>query len=102
MATLISIYNAQGLVGRCDARCYDAREPECDCVCGGQNHGRGFRQAQENTRTLAPTWIPAYTRRKRIQNAQVVLGEQVEQDLFATMDDPRDPRNPVPQVSSDE
>lgn len=39
MTTIISVYNSHGLVGRCDARCHNAKEPECDCVCGGSFHG---------------------------------------------------------------
>lgn len=26
--------------GRCDASCYLARGPKCDCICGGRFHGR--------------------------------------------------------------
>lgn len=34
---------------RCDARCYDAKGPDCDCVCGGANHGKGLTAAiQQN------------------------------------------------------
>jgi hypothetical protein len=25
----------------CDARCYYAEGPDCNCSCGGRNHGRG-------------------------------------------------------------
>lgn len=49
MATLISVHNSEGLVGRCDARCHDAKDPGCDCICGGRNHGVGLAQATENT-----------------------------------------------------
>ena len=31
---------------RCDAKCYDAKGPVCDCICGGKNHGKGKQQAQ--------------------------------------------------------
>jgi hypothetical protein len=24
---------------RCDARCHNAKAPECDCICGGRYHG---------------------------------------------------------------
>lgn len=46
--TLISIYNSDGLVGRCDARCYDAKHPDCVCICGGMNHGGGKQKAIDN------------------------------------------------------
>jgi len=39
----------RSLSGRCDAKCYEAEHPECDCCCGGVNHGVGFRQAAKNT-----------------------------------------------------
>ena len=49
MAILIEVRNSSGIVGRCDAKCYNAKDPVCDCVCGGHNHGAGFKQAQDNT-----------------------------------------------------
>ena len=57
MTTLIAVYNSEGCQGRCDARCYDAAEPECDCICGGRNHGAGKEQALDNTRELAESWL---------------------------------------------
>ena len=57
MTTLIAVYNSEGRVGRCDARCYEAAEPDCDCICGGRNHGAGREQAIDNTRELAGSWI---------------------------------------------
>lgn len=52
MTTLIAVYTSEGCVGRCDAKCYDASEPDCDCICGGRNHGKGIQQALENTAEL--------------------------------------------------
>ena len=60
MTTLIAVYNSDGCVGRCDARCHQATTPECDCICGGKNHGVGRRQAWENTQRLAEEWIENY------------------------------------------
>ena len=60
MTTLIAVYNSGGCVGRCDARCHEATLPECDCICGGKNHGMGARQAWENTRMMAESWIEKY------------------------------------------
>ena len=57
MTTLIAVYNSEGCVGRCDARCYEAAEPDCDCICGGRNHGAGKEQAIDNTRELAEKWL---------------------------------------------
>jgi hypothetical protein len=62
MSTLIAVYNSEGCVGRCDAKCYDATEPECDCICGGKNHGAGKQRATDNTRELAEQWIETYSK----------------------------------------
>ena len=53
MSTLISTYNSDGCVGRCDLRCYNAVTLRCVCVCGGVNHGVGLKQAIANTQKLA-------------------------------------------------
>lgn len=57
MTTLISYHSSGGDQGRCDAKCYDAHEEPCDCICGGRNHGAGLEQATDNTRELAESWI---------------------------------------------
>lgn len=62
MVTLISVHNSDGCVGRCDAKCYNARHPDCDCVCGGKNHGAGLEKARENTAEMAEKWIEEYAR----------------------------------------
>jgi hypothetical protein len=49
MTTLIGVYNSEGCVGRCDAKCYEAQGGDCSCICGGMNHGAGLEQARENT-----------------------------------------------------
>lgn len=50
MTTLIVAYRGDGtLIGRCDARCYDAQHEDCHCICGGKNHGKGHAQALERT-----------------------------------------------------
>jgi hypothetical protein len=57
VTTLIAVYGSDGPVGRCDARCYDARPGTgCDCICGGANHAAGLRQAEDNTRAQAGRW----------------------------------------------
>jgi hypothetical protein len=57
VTTLIAVYNSEGCQGRCDAKCYEAHEEECDCICGGRNHGAGKEQALDNTRELAESWL---------------------------------------------
>ncbi|MBC8507818.1 MAG: hypothetical protein H8D34_23365, partial [Chloroflexi bacterium] len=66
MTTLISFHSSSGAQGRCDAKCYDATEPECDCICGGRNHGAGKDKAIENTREVAEAPIEEKARRKNI------------------------------------
>lgn len=61
--TLIAVYNSEGCQGRCDARCYEASTPDCDCICGGRNHGAGLQRAQGNTHELAEEWLKEYERR---------------------------------------
>lgn len=57
--TLIEIRRFDGtLIGRCDARCHDAVSPECDCCCGGRNHGRGLERTVAQTREYAQAMIP--------------------------------------------
>lgn len=48
MATLIHVRYGSGQTHRCDARCYDAKMPNCQCICGGKNHGVGITKAVEN------------------------------------------------------
>jgi hypothetical protein len=53
MTTLIAAYNSEGCIGRCDSKCHDAEGPDCDCICGGKNHGVGIKQAFANTQEMA-------------------------------------------------
>jgi hypothetical protein len=57
MATLLAVYNSEGCVGRCDAKCYNAECTHCDCICGGLNHGAGLAKAAANTAELADAMI---------------------------------------------
>lgn len=52
MTTLMSAHNSNGCIGRCDAKCYNATQPECHCICNGANHGTGESQATDNTRDI--------------------------------------------------
>lgn len=50
MSTLILCRNtATSITRRCDARCYNAKGPNCKCICSGMNHGKGFNTAIRNT-----------------------------------------------------
>lgn len=87
MTTLIVVYDNEDCKGRCDARCYDAREPHCDCVCGGRNHGAGLEHAVENTRELANEWMETYTKRNQIETPrwEVPALAPVQLDLFENL-----------------
>ncbi len=53
MTTLLEARKSDGtLLGRCDARCYDATSATCLCICGGRNHGVGLKQAAANSQRL--------------------------------------------------
>jgi len=56
MATVLAVYNSQGCVGRCDARCHEAQGDVCHCICGGANHGVGTAQAAANAAELLERW----------------------------------------------
>jgi hypothetical protein len=79
MSTLISVHNSDGCVGRCDAKCYDATHPHCDCICGGKNHGAGKKQATENTRELADTWLKDYMEAKGLKDAKGEINKEIFQ-----------------------
>lgn len=46
MPDLIKVYDSDGKeIGKCGYSCYAATKPECNCICGGKNHGIGFKAA---------------------------------------------------------
>lgn len=77
---LIEVLTPSGVVGRCDARCYNATRRGCDCVCGGKNHGKGLQRALANTREGAVEMVRKYAESKRLQGVVSVLHEEVLQD----------------------
>ena len=83
MTTLISYQSSGGDQGRCDAKCYEAREPDCDCICGGRNHGAGKQQAIENTREMAETWLEQAQADGRCIGRAEVLADALHQPLFS-------------------
>ncbi|GAA2302146.1 hypothetical protein GCM10010149_59350 [Nonomuraea roseoviolacea subsp. roseoviolacea] len=93
MSTLIAVYDSGGLVGRCDAKCYQAHEAACHCVCGGNNHGAGLDQALANTQTYARAWVEQARRSgSRIDRAE--LGMTVVQSALFDGPSPDRPRIP--------
>jgi hypothetical protein len=79
MTTLIAVYSSDGCEGRCDAKCYDAKEPVCNCICGGRNHGAGKKRAMQNTQKLFQNWIDEYnTQHPNIEHRFEVPGAQLD------------------------
>lgn len=70
MTTLLAFYNSDGCVGRCDAKCYNAKDERCTCICGGANHGAGKSQAMLNCEALWRDWLDDYEAMKE-QDARV-------------------------------
>ena len=79
MTTLIAMYGSDECKGRCDAHCYEAKEPECDCVCGGRNHGKGLDQAIANTRQLAETMMKEYAASHNLKEWRGEVSDEVRQ-----------------------
>lgn len=72
MTTLISVGNSEG--------------GECDCVCGGRNHGVGLKAAVDNTRELGERWLGAIAEREGRTVAELkasLFGKPAAGDLFA-------------------
>jgi hypothetical protein len=58
MAVLIRVYDRDGTVHRCDARCYNrVRMNGRECVCGGANAGVGHRRALLNSAEHHKEWM---------------------------------------------
>lgn len=86
MATLIAVYKSGGergaiCVGRCDAKCYQAQSPDCDCICGGKNHGAGLEQAVENTREQVEEWLQDYAKEKGLTDYKAEINRDLVDQL---------------------
>lgn len=89
MATLIAVYTSQGCVGRCDARCYNAAGDNCQCVCGGTNHGKGLNTALANTDQMAQKWIEEYCTQRQIDMTSFEVKTHLQQMVLPGLDLPR-------------
>jgi hypothetical protein len=81
MATLIAVYNSDGCVGRCDAKCHEAASPacECDCICGGRNHGVGEKKAVENTQQYCEEMIDQWKQKHNDPDQSFQITKDVSQ-----------------------
>lgn len=84
MSCLIYASNSEGCTGRCDANCHNASTPacECDCICGGMNHGVGEKRAQENTAKYVDTWIERWEKKFPDQKVHVNADKVFQLNLF--------------------
>ncbi len=82
MATLIEVHAGARLVGRCDAQCYSARRPRCDCICGGINHGVGLAKAQAATPAIAEDHIREIAGRRSGLAGCVILKKQNQLEIW--------------------
>ena len=79
--TLISVFDSDGCVGRCDAKCYEASSPvhTCDCVCHGKNHGVGLKKAESNVREYGEEMARKYIEAKNIKNGLSEIEKSIYQ-----------------------
>ena len=79
MTTIILRKNKYGAVtGRCDARCYNAKGKKCDCVCGGDNHGKGINFAIMETSRHSKVLQDLFSYDKiEVKQGQFTLFEEV-------------------------
>ena len=77
MVALITMFSSAGVIGRCDAKCYDARTPECDCICGGANHGKGLSVGRSQTDEHFAQWVVDYLEKLRVSrdDVETCIGE---------------------------
>jgi len=45
---LLIVSKKGNVIAKCDHTCYADEGFACDCICGGANHGVGFRDAAQN------------------------------------------------------
>ena len=79
---IIEVRSEQGVVGRCDASCYNATGPECHCICGGANHGVGVKIALGDRRYIPENEVIEAC--KNILNGEkvTVYKPQIQKSLF--------------------
>lgn len=83
MATIFAVYNNDGCVGRCDAKCHEAKEPECHCICGGAFHGVGAKIAQDDRKYLSDAEILEQARKLNKDGPLRVFRPGRQLELFA-------------------
>jgi len=83
MSTLIYAMAGGKCIGKCDENCYNAEHPECTCICGGRNHGKGKDQAIKNTEKYADQMIEAYSKERNSNHEKIkVISPLTDNNLF--------------------
>lgn len=66
MAAVVTLWVRGATIVACNERCYESDDPECDCICGGENHGQGQTQAEVNAAISGPEWLGRYVTEHRL------------------------------------
>jgi len=74
--TLIVVGNSDGQ-RRCDARCHNASEAKCDCVCGGRNHGLGAGALHAQMARLLGEEVASALERCSTEQAMALLARRM-------------------------
>jgi len=82
MAMVIAVYNSDGCVGRCDARCHRAKGFDCNCICGGALHGVGTDIAREDHQYISGEEIIAECRKRGADGRLWTFRAAVQLGLF--------------------
>ena len=80
---IIEVRTEQGVVGRCDANCYNATNDRCTCICGGANHGVGVKIAVEDRRYLPDSEIIEACKTLQPSEKVGVYKPQIQKTLFS-------------------
>lgn len=83
MATIYAVYNGEGCVGRCDARCHEAKGFDCHCICGGAYHGVGGKIAMDDRQHLTDEELIETCRGLNIRGSLRVIRAVQQLELFA-------------------
>ena len=67
------VMSGEGCVGRCDARCHNAKTEECDCCCAGAFHGRGLTTALAGAAARGAELCADYIERKQLAGATAIV-----------------------------
>ena len=86
MPDLIAVYDSEGkCIGKCGYSCYAATKPECKCICGGKNHGIGFKRAMAQTGeivdSIADKMLDGVDVRNEAKDLKVIEYPGLEDDL---------------------